>query len=1156
MRRLVSRRDALQKAARAHGALSDTLYWTWDISLSHDMSMVPRDANGAFMLILHPTVRRILIALVAIALSDGASAADRIGIRDTCDSVEGWVVGMSPSNPGGQAPKKMVSEGGMLVVDTVRGALSGEFTRVYRKFGMETGRSSTHLSKSYGDVDLDRYHYLVVRLHSNQTHALLSVNNKGTKVLYTTGLHAQDLRELGFKGRQPITVQVFLNNTTGRFVLDELLLVSELTPEERKGLIPRGFEIRSQGLKCHPYQGLEGLLDRGRAPLVELRKSNALAGGEGRAEWAVFRDGATGAPVTRLTRYPGAESASEFSANGRFIRCRSPYHPGARDNVYDLRTQTMGPLPEGQHFLDPRDGNSSLLVSLERERGRTDGRIIVQRCDLATGRLAPLVDQRIDPMPDGSIEDAAFGRESGRFVIGFREHDIVYVFDPEPRGPVRMRAVKLPYPIKGLKIAGHDRAILFHACFTYQTVRYDLDSGKEVLQPRWFGGGHTALGETHALGPYGKVMKIVVPTELCTDQPGDAIRIHGNYHNCRVPVDYGTVSPDGRWAFQDGHGKGPVDLDQQIAGFDLAEGGNVIPIWFYQGSRSNWGILPYLKVSPDSTKLLLQSSDMLGSGDIYMAPFQRPEPPRELAVAQTPKGLRLTWKNPRQCEELCGYNVYRGKGRGVGFRRINGGLVNGNEFVDPAGGPAAAYLVTAIDNSGLESRFPAPAMLAGGARDDGIAVFLEAECADQVALPFRRQYDGSAANFGTMRLMPQTPEEIEGQLLFTLAADRLHATGNRRYAVALRCRLRSDIYPEARDDKMGAEIRIDGRSAGRAVAGPGPKFTWCPVAGEGLGPGKHEVAIQSKTAGLEIDRVVIFDDRVERAWLAGGAGDPEPELAVPAVQGGARLMAKADGPYAIELKWPDAPKDPPVDYYSIHASAKSPVEIGNATLVGSTRQVRFRDAGMRPGTTQAYRVVGYDTRGRNVISYDGQGRSDEGPKPITLPLRIADASIDGGLERAEYEGRALVRAVRQAGQRGKATLTFDVPKAGDYAIWFYGRSRKAGVSTSATLDQIGSSVIIGGYIDPLLIPGLGPEKSAPWLLQRMVLQPRTPAGRSAGQDVFPLTAGKHTLTLSTGPADAKGFSDEFGDVIISNDLTWTPDGYKARELFGAVGLGE
>jgi hypothetical protein len=108
----------------------------------------------------------------------------------------------------------------------------------------------------------------------------------------------------------------------------------------------------------------------------------------------------------------------------------------------------------------------------------------------------------------------------------------------------------------------------------------------------------------------------VAPFADRMDQPGDAVRLHGNYHECSVPVDYGVIAPDRRWAFHDGIGG---DVDRQIVAFDLKEPGNVIPVFFHNTSSVGYDVKPYVNVSPDSTKLLLHSSDMLGDGEAYLA---------------------------------------------------------------------------------------------------------------------------------------------------------------------------------------------------------------------------------------------------------------------------------------------------------------------------------------------------------------------------------------------------------------------------------------------------------------------------------------------------------------------------------------------------------
>jgi len=121
--------------------------------------------------------------------------------------------------------------------------------------------------------------------------------------------------------------------------------------------------------------------------------------------------------------------------------------------------------------------------------------------------------------------------------------------------------------------------------------------------------------------------------------------------------------------------------------------------------------------------------------------------------------------------------------------------------------PQGVYLVTAVDNSGLESRLPAPVMLVGRPARRRGGHISRAECAITRFAVSAAKYDGSAANFGTMRLMPQAQGEIEGQL----RNQRSPGTACTREGialthVALRCGLRSDIYPESAGDKSGAEI--------------------------------------------------------------------------------------------------------------------------------------------------------------------------------------------------------------------------------------------------------------------------------------------------------------------------------------------------------------
>ena len=275
-------------------------------------------------------MRIVAISLCLVLFAATVLADDRVGLSEPFDSTQGWEPGQAPGHPDERfAPKAMKIEDGKLVVETQVGVLSGFPDSLFAARKIVPFPGISRISKKYDAVDLDKYHYVVAQMPISQGCTGLNINNKQTKVLYTTGLHAQDISEIPeLKGSRDVMLELIFYNGTGRVVMDDIRLVSKLTPEEEKALIPRGFEVREQKLKAGPYQGLEALYDRGRAPLSELLKSEAPAGGPGLAEWAVFHDQATSAPVVKLTRYIGSDSATQFSANGRWVLIKNPTRPG------------------------------------------------------------------------------------------------------------------------------------------------------------------------------------------------------------------------------------------------------------------------------------------------------------------------------------------------------------------------------------------------------------------------------------------------------------------------------------------------------------------------------------------------------------------------------------------------------------------------------------------------------------------------------------------------------------------------------------------------------------------------------------------------------------------------------------------------------------
>ncbi len=1099
----------------------------------------------------------VLLAAVCAAVSfadDAARSALRhdIGLREPFDTAEGWVAGQAPGRPDERyAPKAMKVEDGKLVVQTQVGVLSGFPDSVFLARKIVPLPGISRISKKYGEVDLDKFHFVVVQMSVAQGCANLNINNKQTKVLYTTGLHAQDISDIPeLRGRREVTLELVFFNGAGRVVMDDIRLVSRLTEEERKALIPRGFEVREQKLKAGPYQGLEALYERGRAPLWELLKSEAAAGGPGLGEWAVFHDQATGAPIIKLTRYTGSDSGMQLSANGRWLLFRNSLRPGFHSHVVDLRTRKILPLPPGEHEFYPKDGDKTALVGVERKG--EGGRFTAQECDLRTMKVRTVVEKEVPSLPAANTE-FCFSDESNRFAFGYREHDFAFLVDPDAKEAGRFRLVKLPYPIKGLSFANQDRFFGFANCFTYQMIYYDYGEKKTHVRCQRFAGGHNARGGGMIFGPYGSVLKLIAPEFDMSETPGDAVRIHSNYHNSRIEVDYGTVSPDGRWAFQDGT-RG--DVDRQIVGFDLNEGGNVMPIFFHNTSSVGWDVKPYVRVSPDSTKIVLFSCDMLGDGDVLLVPFQRPDPPREIAAREAEMGLVVSWKPAERSAETRGYNVYRSAGRAGGFRRLNDTPMVETKFSDIGASPKGAYLVTAVDNSGLESRLPAPVWLGDRPRDDAVNVFLEAECADVITLPFRRQYDGYAGNFSVMRLMPETPQETEGGLTFRVSSRLLHAEGRRKYGVGLRCRLRSDIYPETREAAL--KVAVDGKPLGGvAVSGKGG-FEWRFLKTDAeLAPGDHELTVRSASPGVEVDRVALSSADADRAWAAD-AQNPEPELQHKFIERADGVAAKADGPFAVKLTWPET-KD--AAHYSVYASSKPEVELSNETLVGSTDAARFRDAGLRPGADVRYRVVGHDMRGRRVVSYAGKTRTEPLAKTAEIRLSPKAAALGGALELAKEESREFIRAKASGqpqGKEGAIRFGFNAPATGDYAVWFYNRPNGENRYMNFRLDQ----TVGGTWGERFMLPGQRVEmlmqadkKRSAWYVSRLALRlpsPRDAAGvpgaRGEAQDVFRLKAGPHELEL-TLVQDKRSAPCDIGEILLTNDLTWYPKDYDPRAQF-------
>lgn len=190
-------------------------------------------------------------------------SAERVGFReDFSNSKPGdWEISKWPGITGLES---ITSDGQQTTFTTLAGTFltgaSAAWAPTWPDWDKNAPAGLAMIVKKYPTVvDLDQYHFLVARMTHTGTYTALAVNGWDTKVCYTTGLHAVDLRDIqkpSLRGRQPVELRLTFLNTGARVTLDEVRLVDALTPEEQAGFIPAGLDLRLERREPRPYHGL------------------------------------------------------------------------------------------------------------------------------------------------------------------------------------------------------------------------------------------------------------------------------------------------------------------------------------------------------------------------------------------------------------------------------------------------------------------------------------------------------------------------------------------------------------------------------------------------------------------------------------------------------------------------------------------------------------------------------------------------------------------------------------------------------------------------------------------------------------------------------------------------------------------------------------
>ena len=1056
------------------------------------------------------SVLALIVLLMAPADVGAADPPPRVGFAEEFDTFEGW----EPRRnwPHGEPFERVEVKDGVTTLTTHCGALNHRMLREdWPEWPKKPYPGFVTVTKTYeGEVDFDRYHYLVVRMPKKGTFVQLGVSGVWTKVCYTAGLHAQDLKPLGLTGRKQMRLSLTFLNTSGLVAFDYIRLASELTPEERAALIPEGLDLPKEGLTGHPYHRLEALNRRADGPTRE-----------GLNEWVVFRDVSTGAVLWKMTAMPSDEHGTTFNGDGSAFLVRGR-HPQGLD-IFRFATREYVHWEEGLTNPAPRFSSTepSKLLYFENEwlraksRGHRKHSAILR--DIVTGEREEIAS--FETEASWVVNEFSAPADTPKMLFGHRETPLTFLIDPTVDDPDRrVTRIELPTRLKGVNLLREGTLIRWHNCYTYQSWQMDLATGQVRLAHSPQAGGHSAGGENFIVGPYGAQMKIVFPRDLepVDESTADQIRVFGNYRK-PLQTDYGGLTDDEKWVRTNGV-RG--DVAGQHLLISTEDPGTVLHVVFYNTSRNDWVTNTYSAASPDHTKLAYVS-DMLGNGDVYFALTRLPDPPRQLTVTRTAGGNLLRWGPPGRGKEIATYAIYRSRSSGQAYDLVT--TTDQTTFTDSAGTADSFYLVAAREHSRLEGHFSQEASAeAGGTR----RLHFEGE-SGTLEIPMRQVFDGHCSGYRYVRVTPETEEESVGSVRWQLP----EGLGGGPWWLWGRVRAR----------RAAGAFTVQAGEAKAGLPVEGDEWHWKRSGPVSALRGADTLALTADATGLSLDKAILTDDP---EYVPVGLDDRK---ATPPPQPSGLRVARAT-PTRIDLTW-DASESADVAYYSVYVGEFEEFEPGNETVLCAIEEVgdptiepRASDVGLKPRATQHYKVIAHDWRG-NASPAASLTAQTAAAEPVLVVLEAEQAQLEAGLAVTEVEGATAVLLPVEAAEAEPetvrwATFTFSVP-AGEYLLWArYAPGNTSQLSVECRLDDapLGRWRMRAPYrpLSRALTTGSA---------ERLWFADKVRWGHRA--DVLKLSAGEHRLKVAFDPS--LGEQGHWLDTFyLTNDFSFRPDGWDPR----------
>ncbi|MHC4716203.1 MAG: fibronectin type III domain-containing protein, partial [Planctomycetota bacterium] len=917
--------------------------------------------------------------LIVLAAAAPLRAADaRVGLVERFDTMDGW---RKLDFPGEEAPlKEMKSVDGVGVFVTHPAPLRGRRQAKWSD-GLPMHDCFSNVVKTYPKLDLDRYRYLVVKLDEKGSPASVILNGVDLPVAYTTGVHAVDLSLYEkLRGAQPIEFRLQFLNTGWRVRIDEFRFVSQLTPEERKGLIPAGIVLRPEGLADNTTQGLDAVIRRVGRPRRETLPAERLC----------FRDTATGAVIWRLT---GLQSgASTVSDSARSLYNASGTHmliPGAPGGpqLWDLHARTFTTIPfAGVSRFSTTDPD--ILWCVEKTRRPTGLRF--HRLNVRTGLDEIAAAIEFDPKQYRvSITEMGFSSGTDMIAVGLRETPHVFVFDPRVADlSRRIRHLELPMRLKGMAISPDGKRIFFNRCYWYETWQMDLATGR-VSRAMRFGGSHAGSGGGLRLG-HDSGLILAAPEGVVGSAAGDQVRILLNYRS-GWHTDYGHLSRNRLWYVANGGGG---DMAGRIVMAGTRDPGAVLQVALQNTSRNSWANNTVVKSSPDYTKLVW-TSDIWGYNAVCAAYTRRPAPPERVSAARDATGVTVTWirssltgdPGRRAPAEVRGYHVYRSLDGGP-FLAATHRPVRGFRYRDEALEPKATarYVVAAVEHSGLEGTPSLEVAAAPPGSTPTAALHVEAE--QCLLYPAAREaFNGYAGSWRYVRIRKQLETERGGIIVKDVTPQLGGA-----YVLWLR----------ARTEGEGGQWKVTlGRDVIGQAAVTGRAWQWIRLEKplKLVAKTRSRIRLASADDGLCLDKLILttdagyFPSRVDDRFTVA----PRPLR---------YLVAKQVTRSSVHLAWWNPAAEPDVDYYNVYVGRDRDFPPDQGHLIVSTKKLEALDWGLTPGAEYTYKVVAVNRRGLMSAPAAITVKTRPLKQRVLLELPIDSARLD---KRLKIETRGGVK---------------------------------------------------------------------------------------------------------------------------------------------------